>query len=306
MWAQEFHRTLVQDPAQEAFRAAIVKVVGGGATVLDVGTGIGLHALFACAAGARHVYAVEPGPVIEVARALAAENGYADRITFVRGPIEQFELKERVDVIVGNHGLSDALALLPGAALRFLRPGGKLIPETIQVFAAVVEAPETRAAAVEVWRGEPHGFSMTSAWTDALNSRHRVRLTPAELISERQRVARYTLNGLTSTEIKMEVTLPASRAGVVHGLGTWAVATLADGILVGGLDVVGPAAIWPHWFLPAPTPFEVRAGELIRLELSGDPGHEPEHWRWRIGAALSSPGPFQSTVVPEARERQRP
>jgi ribosomal protein L11 methylase PrmA len=63
-----------------ALRSAIDATVKPGDVVIDVGTGTGVLALMACAAGARRVYAIERGPIIELARKIVAANGCRDRV----------------------------------------------------------------------------------------------------------------------------------------------------------------------------------------------------------------------------------
>src|SRR5687767_9165425 len=92
------HRRYLADGARTAaYRQAIEEAVRPGAVVLDLGCGTGVLGLLACQAGAGRVYAIDSGGVIELARKLAQANGYADRVTFVKGMSTRVELPERVD-----------------------------------------------------------------------------------------------------------------------------------------------------------------------------------------------------------------
>ena len=68
--------------------------------VLDVGCGTGILSMFAAQAGAKQVYAVDCSSIIEQARKIVQKNGFEDKITLIRGKIEEIELPvKKVDII---------------------------------------------------------------------------------------------------------------------------------------------------------------------------------------------------------------
>jgi type I protein arginine methyltransferase len=68
--------------------------------VLDVGCGTGILSMFAAQAGAKQVYAVDCSSIIEQARKIVQRNGFEDKITLIRGKIEEIELPvKKVDII---------------------------------------------------------------------------------------------------------------------------------------------------------------------------------------------------------------
>jgi type I protein arginine methyltransferase len=106
-----------------------------GKVVLDVGTGTGILAFFACQAGASIVYAVDASDSVSVAEKLAKVNGYGDRVRIIKGKIEEIELPEKVDVIISEpigfllvH--ERMLESYVTARNRFLKPGGLMMPST--------------------------------------------------------------------------------------------------------------------------------------------------------------------------------
>ena len=80
--------------------------------VLDVGCGTGILSMFACQAGAKHVYSVDMSNIIDVAKNIVKDNGFADKITLVKGKIEEIELPDlqkiradgtnKVDIIISE------------------------------------------------------------------------------------------------------------------------------------------------------------------------------------------------------------
>ena len=69
----------------QSFLRAILKAVEPGDVVLDIGSGTGVLAYFACMAGAKRVFAVEQDPLVGLAQAISKQNGFDDRVVFLYG-----------------------------------------------------------------------------------------------------------------------------------------------------------------------------------------------------------------------------
>jgi len=120
----------------------------------------------------------------EIARALATANGYGDRVTIVSGHSRHVSLPERARVVVsdqiGHLGWeAGVLEYFRDAARRFLVPGGQLIPRSIRLWLAPVEA-RTLWQHVSFWSTQPAGFDMSPAQQIAWNSGHTWRVEPSE------------------------------------------------------------------------------------------------------------------------------
>lgn len=95
-----------------------------GQTVLDVGCGSGILALFAARMGAGSVFALDVDPVaVEAARRAAAANALA--VDVRQGTLGEMELPA-ADVLVMNIVADVLLSLFP-AALQSVRPGGRIV-----------------------------------------------------------------------------------------------------------------------------------------------------------------------------------
>lgn len=140
------YRSSVDPVRVEAYRRAIERYVRPEHTVVDVGTGNALRAMFAARSGPRRLYAVDASSDLDMAQWVACHNGFTD-IEFVRADISRFQPPERVDVLlhelVGD-GLFDA-GLIPrmlDARERLLAPGGRILPHRFDIFFEPVQLRE--------------------------------------------------------------------------------------------------------------------------------------------------------------------
>src|SRR5687768_8305177 len=169
------HREYLADTARVgAFSDAISKTIQPGDIVVDLASGTGILGLLACRAGAAHVYAIEQDGMAGVARELAAQNGFADRITVLREYSTRVTIPQLADVLVtdqiGRFGFEAGLFDLTwDASRRLLKPGARFVPAAISLLIAPAECPEVRAR-VAFWHTRPAGFDWTSAARIAKNT----------------------------------------------------------------------------------------------------------------------------------------
>ena len=165
-WADpvEHARMLHDERRTGDYLAALARAVRPGDVVLDLGTGSGVLAIAAVRAGARRVYAVEGSDIADVAARVFAKNELDDRITLVPGWSRQIELPEPADVlvaeIIGNEPLEEELLETTlDARRRLLKPGARLIPHALTLYARPLLLPEAEArqravgrTALDRWR----------------------------------------------------------------------------------------------------------------------------------------------------------
>lgn len=141
--------------------------------------------MFCAKAGAAHVYAIDKSAILDKARENIFHNNLSDKITCLRGRIEDIILPvSQVDIIVSEWMGYCLLyeAMLPSVLFardRYLKPDtGLLIPSHATIFIAPTSDPEYVNESVTFWR-DVYGFDM-KPMLEGLVRDVRVQYLPAE------------------------------------------------------------------------------------------------------------------------------
>ncbi|XP_058112684.1 protein arginine N-methyltransferase PRMT10 [Magnolia sinica] len=116
-----------------------------GKTVLDVGTGSGILAIWCAKAGARKVYAVEATKMSDHARELAKANQVDGIVEVIEGSMEDITLPEKVDIIISEwmgyfllrESMFDSVIC---ARDRWLKPDGAMYPSHARMWLAPIRS----------------------------------------------------------------------------------------------------------------------------------------------------------------------
>lgn len=115
----------------KAFKEAISRVVRPGDIVVDAGSGSGVLAMFAAAAGAKKVYAIEANQAIATLLSQNAKlNGFEEVINVVNSDVRALRLQENVDVLIAEMIDTWLLDELQIPALNSLRQNQVIGPHT--------------------------------------------------------------------------------------------------------------------------------------------------------------------------------
>ena len=282
-----FHRRLLNDSTRmEAYRQAIHKTVQEGDVVLDIGTGCGIMAMFACQAGAKRVYAVDNADIISVAQQLAQENGYSDRIIFIKKDLRLLSLPEPVDVIVselianaviGEH-MEELISLCRD---KFLKPGGRIIPQQVDLLVAPVQAPEIYLK-LKFPASEIYDLDFSKAERVALNNISSEQLQPQHIMLNAQ--CAYQAQSQVMANIKhveSQLTYKFEQDGILHGFCAWFDALLAESIKISNAPD-WQSTHWGRTFFPLPKAEAISPGMGVDLLLKGSytPGTDVVVWQW--------------------------
>ena len=147
---REFGRYVADERRTELLARAVGEVVAYGDVVVDLGAGFGLLALLAARQGAARVYAIEQGPYLGLAHAIAQDNKLAERIIWVEGNSARVVLPELADVIIsetlGQLALEEfTVEYLYDARRRLAKPHARLMPLALRLYLEPLESPGLRA-----------------------------------------------------------------------------------------------------------------------------------------------------------------
>ncbi|MBI3858200.1 MAG: methyltransferase domain-containing protein [Planctomycetes bacterium] len=275
----DLHQLLLSDGIRlRAVRRALRETVRPGSVVVDLGAGTGILGFLALQAGAGRVYAIERHPIVRLARAVAAENGYGDRVRFVEGDSRRVRLPERADLVVsdlvGPLGIDPEMAGSLADARRFLKKRGRFVPERSEVWIAPVRAAALHRRHVQAGRG--HGVRLDAVHAIAANRIGCFPAMPRSLAAPLRRALLFDFaRGSAAFPRRARLAFRVG-GGAVHGIAVVVRVRLSPGV---SLD----SSFGTHWkpvFLPVRNPIATRAGARVEAELVL---HDASNLEWRLG-----------------------
>lgn len=300
------HEEMLKDRVRtESYRRALSPGAVRGKVVVDVGCGTGILCLFAARNGARHCYGIECAGIAEQTRKIVAASGYADRITIIRGRVEDVQLPEKADVLVSEWM---GYCLLYESMLRsvvhardaFLAPGGVVLPDRCTLQLCGIEDAEYRESKIDWWHNV-YGFDMGCIAELALDE-------PLVDVVEERMVATSTAHlktfdiariGLAEDELYLPQTpfeLVALREDFVHAL----VFSFDTFFTASNISFsTSPHAKYTHWkqtVLYLPEALSMRKGEALRGTIEIRPNRKnPRDLNISLTCTLS--GTYQAVTL---------
>jgi protein arginine N-methyltransferase 1 len=269
-----------------AHEEALRQAIRPGDVVVDIGAGLGVMSFLACRLGAGRVYAIESADVIEVARALAVANGFAEQMIFLQDLSTRVVLPELADVII-----ADLRGVLPwfdhnipsiiDARKRLLRPGGVLIPQRDFLWLGVVETSKVHRIGqmVDPWQDVGLDLNMDAAKRVVLNRWRKGRAGAEQFVTQPQCVAVLDYTTTEDIQLKTRTVCTATRSAVARGFNAWfdselsAAARLSNG-------PGQPELIWGQAFFPWLEPVALTQGDEVTIDLEAKLVGDEYVWRW--------------------------
>lgn len=122
--------------------------------------------MFAAQAGAKHVYGVDCSSIVDQARQIVDLNGFSDKITIIKGKVEEIDLPvPQVDVIVsewmGYFLLYESmLDTVLYARDKWLVKDGIIFPDKAVMYVGAVEDGAVKRDRLDFWK-DVYGFDMS-------------------------------------------------------------------------------------------------------------------------------------------------
>ncbi len=280
------HNDMLKDRVRcESYRRAIHRRVRPGDVVLDLGCGTGLLSFFACQAGAGKVYAVEEEDIIHLARQAARKNRFSDRIEFLQAFSRELMLPERVDIIISeliSFFVFDegGLPSIIDARERFLKPGGRLLPEGVELF-MVPAARQPLWREVGRWRTRAYGLDLSPLGEYLANNNLVGRLDPRGFLSRPKSLGKIDFYGVKETSFEGRARFRVEREGRLCGLGGWFELALAPGIRL-STSPLSPKTHWGSCLFPLGSPVLVGKGERIEVDFRATPLGREAFLSWDV------------------------
>jgi hypothetical protein len=258
------------------------------------------------------VWAVEEGPIVEVAREVVRANGCADKVRFLRGRSTEISPPERARVVIfEDYRLSlttrATVEVVRDLRDRWLAPGGVILPGRARQLVALVEDPEGRA---QLDRFADRGERVCGVSLEPTRKRAFAEPCSRRLKGEALLAPPLLVRDVAVEEAEVAFSVDGeavvTRDGEVHGLLLWLELELAGQWHSNAPGA--PSSAWAPMELALDPAVPVRAGDRVGIKLEAAPFGEDLVYRWsiehggrRISAHSLDSLPLETTPPPGAR-----
>ena len=154
------HEEMLKDKIRTgSYEKAILnnKEIFNNKIVLDIGSGTGILSIFACLAGASHVYAIEYADIADYSKEIIKKNNLENKITIFKEKVEEVELPcEKVDIIISEwmgyfllyESMLDTVLF---ARDKWLKNDGFILPDRAKIYLCGFEDKNYKFNKIDSW-----------------------------------------------------------------------------------------------------------------------------------------------------------
>jgi predicted RNA methylase len=281
-WLQ--NEMLFDNVRLSAFDQALARTVRPDSTVVEFGCGTGILSLFAARHGANKVVGIELSPTAFFARDFVTANeDLRERITILHGDavVESKMVGQQADILVCEWlgGLAVDEGFVPSLLQTrdtVLKPGGKMIPARVSVFATLAFDPQVSRISNWLLSGISENYKIntlpfkTIFPNQVLNARNVIR--PEHCYDAPQAVIRdmdMTTASHTDGDFDYQWSFVAQTKGKINVIAAWFEADMTgDGTVMLSNSPEHPDTHWGRTAFPLGKDVEVEVGDLIDVALA--------------------------------------
>lgn len=249
-----------------------------GKVVLDVGCGTGILSMFAAKAGAKKVIAVDQSEIVYQAMDIVRLNHLEDKITLIKGRIEDITLPlEKVDIIIsewmGYFLLFESMldSVLYARDL-YLADGGSVYPDLCNISLAAIGDTQKHRECIAFW-DDVYSFDMSCMKSAVVPESVVEVVNPGTLISEPAVIQTIDCNSVSLSELEfvsdfcLKITRSTDCTAIVGFFDIFFDKGCGNKVMFS----TGPHATKTHWkqtvFL-LEKPFPVQTGEELKGKIT--------------------------------------
>lgn len=279
------YSAMLADPVRtQAYCDALANVITPGCVVLEIGSGTGFFALWACRCGASKVYALEPSPAIEFARGLARHNCHDGHIDFIRDVSTAVSLEPRADVIVSDlRGVTPLfqrhLPSIIDARRRLLAPGGRVVPAADSLWAALLVDKSVFQQRMLSTASDFRGIDMTLSRPFVTDNPWPVRLRAHQVGQTARHWALLDYSSVDDSHVEGRVSWTLEPPTTVYGVAIWFDCCLCEGVGFRNAPA-RTAALYGQMVLPFRAPVHGADADSLTVHIAAHLVGEEYVWSW--------------------------